>query len=106
MKKTILLSLVSLSAQIFAQVGVNTDAPSATLEITAKAATGTVNTVDGVLVPRVDRERAQSMVSIPTSTMIYVNNIGTGAQTGNAVNINAVGFYYFDGTVWVKILFQ
>ncbi len=106
MKKLFLLTMVSLSAQFFAQVGINTAAPTATLDITAKAATGAINTVDGVLVPRVDRERAQSMVSIPTSTMIYVNNIGTGAQTGNAVNINAVGFYYFDGTVWVKILFQ
>jgi hypothetical protein len=103
MKKLFLLALVSLSAQFFAQVGVNTTTPTATLDITAKEPTGTANTVDGVLVPRVDRQRAQSMTSVPTSTMIYVNNISTGTATGTTVNVDAVGFYYFNGTAWVKI---
>jgi hypothetical protein len=103
MKKLFLLTMVSLSAQFFAQVGVNTTTPTATLDITAKEPTGTFNTVDGVLVPRVDRQRAQSMTSIPTSTMIYVNSIATGTATGTTVNVDAIGFYYFDGTAWVKM---
>ncbi|GAA4152963.1 hypothetical protein GCM10022217_08190 [Chryseobacterium ginsenosidimutans] len=103
MRKLFLLAFVSFSAQIFAQVGVNTPTPAATLDITAKEPTGTFNTVDGVLVPRVDRQRAQSMTSVPTSTMIYVNNISTGTATGTTANVNAIGFYYFDGTAWVKM---
>ncbi|WP_054511675.1 hypothetical protein [Chryseobacterium sp. ERMR1:04] len=35
--------------------------------------------------------------------MIYVNNIVTGAAAGTAINIDAVGYYYFNGTVWVKL---
>ncbi|MFC3161191.1 hypothetical protein ACFOEQ_24580 [Chryseobacterium arachidis] len=43
------------------------------------------------------------MTGIATSTMIYVNSIANGSLGGNAVNINAEGYYYFDGTVWVKL---
>jgi len=43
------------------------------------------------------------MKNIPTSTLIYVNDIGTGTASGIAVNVDAVGYYYFDGTNWVKL---
>lgn len=73
------------------------------MDITAKNPTGTSNAVDGLLVARVDRLRAQSMTAIPTSTMIYVNSVGNGSQGGNAVNIDTVGYYYYNGSVWVKL---
>jgi len=91
-----------LSININAQIGINTTTPASTLDITAKNATGTTTNVDGLLVPRVDRQRAQSMAGVPVSTMIYVNNIGTGAQSGTAANIDTVGYYYFNGSLWVK----
>jgi len=103
MKKLFLLGSISFSISFFAQVGVNTPTPAATLDITAKVPSGTFNTVDGVLIPRVTRERAQSMAAVPTSTMIYVNDIATGTQSGTAANIDTAGFYYFDGTAWVKM---
>jgi hypothetical protein len=85
-----------------AQVGINTQNPAATLDIVAKNATGQSILPDGLLVPRVDRERALSMNIIATSTLIYVNSVATGTQTGKAVNIDTVGYYYFDGTSWIK----
>lgn len=97
-----LLILLSTSTAIRAQVGINTTNPKSTLDITAKNTTGTTTNVDGMLIPRVDRQRAQNMTNIQTSTMIYVNDISTGTQTGTAVNINSVGFFYFDGKVWIK----
>ncbi|CAA7197408.1 hypothetical protein [Chryseobacterium potabilaquae] len=103
MKKTNLLPLVLFGALTYGQVGVNTTMPNATLDVVAKNATGTTTLVDGLLVPRVDRERAQSMLSVPSSTMIYVNNISTGSATGQAANIDEIGFYYFDGGVWLKL---
>lgn len=87
----------------FSQVGVGTTAPNSTLEIVAANPTGTSTSVDGILIPRVDRQRAQSMTGTTTSTMVYVNSIATGTATGTAVNITSVGFYYYDGTVWQKI---
>lgn len=98
----ILLLMMSVIT-IKAQVGVNTPNPTSTMDITAKNATGATTNVDGLLVPRVDRQRAQSMTGVPTSTLIYVNNIATGAQAGIAVNVDTVGYYYYNGTVWVKL---
>lgn len=99
---SIILSIFG-SSLLFAQVGVNTNTPLATLDITAKNATGTSTNVDGILVPRVDRQRAQSMSSVPVSTMVYVSSIATGTQTGTAANIDAVGYYYYNGTSWIKL---
>lgn len=86
-----------------AQTGINTNAPASTLDIVAKNPTGTTTNVDGLLIPRLDRQRAQSMTAVPTSTLIYVNSIATGTLAGTAVNIDATGYYYFNGTAWVKI---
>ncbi|GAA4154177.1 hypothetical protein GCM10022217_10880 [Chryseobacterium ginsenosidimutans] len=101
MKQLLLLFLIP--SGIFAQVGINTPAPTATFEVAAKNATGTTTAVDGMLIPRIDRQRAQSMTGITPSTLIYINNITTGAQTGNAINIDTTGFYFFNGTAWVKL---
>ncbi|SEW01333.1 hypothetical protein SAMN05421841_0619 [Chryseobacterium wanjuense] len=104
MKKALSAAILLTAASFFnAQVGINTPTPSSTLDITAKNSTGTSKNVDGLLVPRVDRERAQSMSSIPVSTLIFVDSVVRGTQTGNAVNVDTVGYYYFDGNVWVKL---
>ncbi|WP_054509915.1 hypothetical protein [Chryseobacterium sp. ERMR1:04] len=106
MKKLIVSIIVALSAiyaKTSAQVGINTALPAASLDITAKNATGNSPTVDGVLIPRVDRQRAQSMVGVPASTLLYVNSVATGTAAGTAVNIDSMGYYYFDGFVWVKL---
>lgn len=103
MKKYLLSGAFLLPLFCYAQVGINTPSPASTLDITAKNATGTTADVDGLLVPRVDRQRAQSMTGTPVSTLIYVNSIATGTQAGTAANIDAVGYYYYDGTVWTKL---
>ncbi|REC79535.1 hypothetical protein DRF60_06855 [Chryseobacterium elymi] len=103
MKKYLLSGAFLLPLFCYAQVGINIPSPASTLDITAKNATGTTADVDGLLVPRVDRQRAQSMTGTPVSTLIYVNSIATGTQAGTAANIDAVGYYYYDGTVWTKL---
>lgn len=102
-KKFLLIPSLVFSSYLFSQVGINNAAPKATLDITAQSPSGTATTVEGLIVPRVDRQRAQSMTSIPTSTIIYVNDISTGTLTGTAVNIDAVGLYTYNGTVWAKV---
>lgn len=103
MKRIFTLTMFLLYGLTFSQVGINNTAPKATLDITAQSPSGTATTVDGLIVPRVDRQRAQSMTSVPTSTIIYVNSIATGTQTGTAINIDAIGLYLYNGTVWEKI---
>ncbi|QTV06358.1 hypothetical protein [Faecalibacter bovis] len=96
MKRYLLgLALAMSSASLFAQVGVGTDTPKATLDIVAKNTSGTSTDVDGVLIPRVDRARAQSMTQVAPSTLIYVNNSTTGEQINQTKNVDSEGFYYF-----------
>lgn len=102
-KNTIILFTLLSSVFAFSQVGINTPDPKATFDITAKEATGTSRNVEGLLIPRVDRERAQSMFEVPVSTLVYVNDISTGLQMGTAINIDDIGYYYFDGSFWVKL---
>jgi len=102
MKKTILLFLL-LPLVMNAQVGINNPSPGSTLDVTAKAPTGTATNVDGITIPRIDRQRAQSMTGTPTSTMIYVSSIATGTQTGTAINIDSIGFYFYNGAAWIKV---
>lgn len=84
-----------------AQVGIGTTTPGATLDVTATNLTGT--TVDGLLIPRVSRLRAQTMAATPTSTLIYVNDISNGTATGTTINVTAAGFYFFNGTAWERL---
>ncbi|WP_415328785.1 tail fiber domain-containing protein [Chryseobacterium sp. MMS23-Vi53] len=105
MKKNILLlSMITFSGLAIAQVGINTPNPKSTFDITAKNPTGTARTAEGLLVPRVDRQRAQSMTGVETSTLIYVNSVATGTQSGTASQIDVIGYYYFNGSVWTKIV--
>lgn len=99
----IVIFISALSIKTNAQVGVNTNIPASTVDLTAKNGTGTTSNVDGLLMPRVDRQRAQSMTAVPISTLIYVNNVATGTAAGIAVNITTTGYYYFDGSVWTKL---
>jgi hypothetical protein len=100
---SIVIAFSAFSMQMLAQVGINTAIPASTLEVVAKNPTGISTGVDGLLIPRVDRQRAQDMTSIPTSTLIYINSIATGTATGIAANIDAVGYYFYDGAIWTKM---
>ncbi|WP_284652614.1 tail fiber domain-containing protein [Flavobacterium terrisoli] len=103
--KRFLLSSTVLFLSYFAnaQVGIGTTSPSSTLDVTAANPTGTATSIDGILIPRVDRQRAQSMTSIPTSTIIYVNSVATGTASGITAAVTAVGFYYYNGSAWTAL---
>ena len=103
-KNIIILSTLLFSGLAFSQVGINTPTPQATFDITAKSPKGTVTTAEGLLVPRVDRQRAQSMTEVETSTLIYVDSVTTGSQTGTAAQIDSAGYYYYNGSVWTKLI--
>ena len=110
-KHIIFLGLLATTSLAFAQagkVGVNTSNPEATLDIRPSAANAatTATTNEGVLIPRVSRDRLKSIATanLKESTLVYVDNI---SGTTNAVtsNVTSKGFYYYSTTdsKWVKI---
>lgn len=105
MKKKYILIMLTISCFASAQVGINNDAPKSTFDITASRPTGTLNPEikDGIIIPNIDRGRAQAIGNNSTpvtthSTLIYVNSIATGTSSQSAINIGSTGFYYFDTT--------
>jgi hypothetical protein len=83
-------------------VGIATSMPTSTLDITAINPTGITTNVDGLLIPRVTRQRAQSMTGVPTSTQIYITEATTGTASGTTQDVDKAGFYYFN-TRWRKL---
>ena len=110
-KHIILLGLLATTSLAFAQagkVGVNTSNPEATLDIRPSAANAatTATTNEGVLIPRVSRDRLKSIATanLKESTLVYVDNI-SGTINPVTSNVTSKGFYYYSTTdsKWVKI---
>jgi len=110
-KHIILLGLLAGTSLAFAQagkVGVNTSNPEATLDIKPSAANAVTSatTNEGVLIPRVSRDRLKSIATanLKESTLVYVDNI-SGTTNPVTSNVTSKGFYYYSTTAskWVKI---
>lgn len=119
MKKYYLLAAVIFSSAVSfkaqqARVGINTDAPKSTLDIRGKTAnadgSGTVLNTDmtGFQAPRLTRleltNKGNTLYGADqTGALIYITDISTGDALSQRVNITAVGYYYFDGSAWVRV---
>lgn len=111
MKKIILLlSFLACSCNIIAQVGIDTTAPVATLDVLGKVATTTVP--DGIVAPRISKQQlaaktAGTYGAAQTAAVVFVNDItvptGTIPSVAQVVEVTAIGYYYFNGTIWKAI---
>lgn len=102
MKKRLLLaqSLV-FSTLLFSQVGINTASPKATLDVTGYPAD--TSKLDGVIVPKIsgDQLAAKTYTIDQTGAILYITSPAS-VLTGQVVNADAAGFYYYDGSKWMK----
>ncbi len=98
MKKTLLsLSILSLGIISHAQVGVGTLAPAATLHVAGMPTT--VSAMDGFIPPSItgDQLFAKTYTTAQDGAVVYVTaGAATTNQTGQTVNVNLAGLYYFD----------
>ncbi|MBV7440889.1 hypothetical protein KRX57_05605 [Weeksellaceae bacterium TAE3-ERU29] len=95
---------LGLGAMVSAQVGINEDAPKATLDVTAKTATG--NDLEGILIPRVTTQKAEDMGAnnqIQESTLIYISDDTAASTDTYTAEVDAKGFYYFADNKWNKV---
>jgi len=84
MKKITLITLMLFTALSYAQVGINTNTPSASSALEIESTTG------GILIPRMTETQRDAIVSPASGLMIY--------QTDEVS-----GFYFYNGTGWAKI---
>ena len=93
---------IFLAIHLKAQIGIATDSPRATLDVTGKPTAATI--ADGIIAPRISLANLNAKSAYGANqigAIIYINNI-TGTAAGATANINAIGYYYFDGGKWVK----
>ena len=103
MKRKILsIGVLLLTGGItYAQVGINTEDPKATLDV-MPTSTGAA-TAEGFIAPRLTRTQIISkdtQYALPqTGTIVYVTDL-SGSTTTKTAKIIQIGYYYFDGTLW------
>lgn len=106
MKNLFALVSVASSCLLFSQIGINTEMPNATLDIVAFP--DKPSYIDGFIAPRLEGSELQGKNSLYTSnqtgTLVYIKSASPGAGTvgDKTMNVDAPGYYYFDGNVWVK----
>lgn len=95
----------------FGQVGVNTTSPTSTFDVKAPVdSAGQVLATDytGLQAPRISRaaltQKGNAFYGIDQEgALIYINDVSGGDSLGQRINITAVGYYFFDGTIWRKV---
>lgn len=105
MKRFFLFILcISSIGAMQAQIGVNTATPKVSLDIEAGSTDG--STAEGLSGPRLTLSELIMKDSKYTSdqigAMVYVTDV-TGTATAKTKNVIAVGYYYFDGTLWQTV---
>ncbi|MBW1619823.1 hypothetical protein [Empedobacter falsenii] len=105
MKKIILSGFILLAMNIHAQVGINTENPSGTLDVVGKPTDPTI--IDGVIAPRLTGTQLKAKdalyLSTQTGAIVYVTQALTPANTSaKTINVTSAGYFYFNGTVWMK----
>lgn len=114
MKKSyLLLGGLMLSGFSFAQVGVDTETPKTTMDVSAKRNTSGVlidnSKTFGLQAPRLTRaELTANTATYGTNqngALVYITDVSAGTQLGQRIKIDAVGYYYFDGSasIWQKL---
>lgn len=99
--KKIFLPLLLISAGMYAQVGINQETPKATLDVVGKPTE--TNHLDGIIAPRITgtQLRAKTYTTEQTGAFVYVTE-ADAAPAGQTINVTNSGYYYFDGSLWVK----
>lgn len=101
-KKLLFAILFFNIANITAQVGIGTVAPASTLDVVGQPTVVTV--LDGVIAPRLTgaQLRAKTYTVAQTGALVYATAADT-APAGQTINVTAVGYYCFNGILWVTI---
>ncbi|WP_347216258.1 hypothetical protein [Chryseobacterium sp.] len=105
-------ALFSFTTLFNAQIGINTSAPKATLDVEAPKdpLTGTIDNSKhiGLKAPSLTRAQLTENTAVynidQVGTLVYISDISGGNMLGQRTYINSNGYYYFDGEFWRKMM--
>ncbi|WP_106915072.1 hypothetical protein [Chryseobacterium aurantiacum] len=107
-KKNVILLVGTLFSSItmYSQVGINTNAPAATLEVSSVP--GSINKADGIITPKLRGSELKSKDaaygSAQTGAIIYITEgLLLSNTTPKTRKVVTAGYYYFNGTEWIRI---
>ncbi|MEI3791242.1 MULTISPECIES: hypothetical protein [unclassified Chryseobacterium] len=110
--KKIYLSIAYMAfGMVSGQVGIHTENPKTTLDVSAKRDSSgniTDNTQSiGLQAPRLTRAELTASTAVygtdQTAALIYITDIAGGDTNTPRTYIDSPGYYYFDGTLWQKV---
>ncbi|MDR6370538.1 hypothetical protein J2795_002250 [Chryseobacterium bernardetii] len=102
-----LITVFTATAITYAQVGINTVTPQATLDVAGNTST---TMKDGILPPRVSKQQlaskdAGTYGSAQAGALVYITDTtapsGTTPSLSQVADISNNGYYYFTGSAWV-----
>jgi len=112
--KKYLLSIMALSLGVAAnsQIGINTTSPKTTMDIQSlkDPVTGLLDNSKhiGLKAPSLTRTELTANTAVygtdQIGSIVYISDISGGNILGQRANINSTGYYYFDGSVWKKMI--
>jgi len=114
MKKIYLIAASTLGiVSVFGQIGINTTSPNTTMDVQVKRdSSGNIinNSLNvGLQAPRITRAELTATTAVygtdQIGAIIYITDItgGDSLPSSPRKNINAIGYYNFDGTNWIKM---
>ncbi len=105
MKNLFLFCTILILGFYKSQVGINTPIPKATLDVEGQAASPTVT--DGFIPPRLTGDQLKAKDNVystnQTGSIVYVT-AATNSPSAKTINVTAVGYYFFDGTIWKSLV--
>lgn len=106
-KSMILLGLLGIgyaNAQE-GNVGINTEDPKATLHIQPSAENLTKTTNEGIIAPKLSKERIAGIAdaNLVEGTLVYATDAIYAGTNAKVVKITEKGYYFYNGTEWVKV---
>lgn len=108
-KKLFVPILLAMAATMYAQtgrVGINTANPQSTLDVTGKLGS---TDADGLQAPRLTLAeltmKGDTLYGVgQKGAFIFITDVSGGNTSGPRTNITTTGYYYFDGSVWMKVI--
>lgn len=106
MKKIIFTISVLVSGAAYSQVGIDTETPKATLDVTGKPSD--LTKVDGIIAPRLKGSELKAKdalyIADQKASLVYVTEaLASADTTSKTVNVTSIGYFYFDGNIWQKL---